>query len=1158
MGGNNEMKSDDDDDDFRIKKKPKISGNHKNISRTKHELPRRQRKTAIAQLNVLGGNSKHQNRHESCTILSEPATNTHWYRPPVGSEIANWNDGKFPNLELFHQSSKQRTTDKGCLGTGEVGKIRSLVKHKNKDHAKNKGNSHGPSSKNEDMTNIKSRTSKKMKDNLLHLETESSVSQTSDFELRLSDSSSDGEDFKCKKKVSKITAGDLKHECFYVAKQSPVKSRLSKDDNSKYKKCKARNTELLDKDAKLCSLKSTIISQNRKSSSRNQTRISKKSYSASRSPEQGCEVGAPGNSSVTHSEKDTEKSRNDLESRKRKRTRSKKATCLMFTHVDNQNKADKLNLSKTGTSRKSDKCSFAKTDYDKPEMRSKLSITSHDLTIGVKECPRNERNNIEDKKENECSIHRNSRNSKEIKNESKISKDVKKENQASVSGNSGNREVKNESKFRKNRIMLDACIRLEKISVKELKSKNNKANVLEHSSQDVKDIVSLAVEMNDDTRNSKDFVIDDELDSLYQMATLSPRSVRSDVHSPPLSSSPSLNSHEQSLDNSLFPGKGDGLDKEINMSKGYSKKHFNSRVPSLSDKDKRNADTKFTHNQITLDNDVDANVFSMKPTTVDFPIKFVSEEEVKSIACQSVSASKEHIGKEFTACANSFNDSLSPGISAVCDSSSNGDEAGSCMDIREREVEICRDMDIMSPGISAVCDSFSSEEQLGLDIQEILKDIENPRVFGGQESSGETNIDMNRVVKDDESPYVSKDQNLPGETYSESHHDSQKTDHIKTTTTLHEVHVEDDLVVKFSDKLDTLDTDGSMNKCHSMSQTTIQSHHDSEKNDHTKMTTSLHKVDDEDDLVVTFSGKLDTLNKDGSTDKCHSMSQTTIQSHHDSEKNDHTKMTTSLHKVDDEDDLVVTFSGKLDTLDKDGSTDKCHSMPQTTIQSHHDSEKNDHFKMTTSLHKVDDEYDLVVTFSDKLDTFDKDGSTDKCHSMPQTTIQSHHDSEKHDHTKMTTSLHKVDDEDDLVVTFSDKLDTFDKDGSTDKCHSMSQTTIQSHHDSEKNDHTKMTTSLHKVDDEDDLVVTFSDKFDTFDKDGSTDKCHSLPQTTIESHHDSKKDDHSKIWRPATEAPSPSYVLETRRLYGLPHERHQKAFCSDPKDIPSVARFGRYD
>jgi hypothetical protein len=945
MGGNNEMKSDDDDDDFRIKKKPKISGNHKNISRTKHELPRRQRKTAIAQLNVLGGNSKHQNRHESCTILSEPATNTHRYRPPVGSEIANWNDGKFPNLELFHQSSKQRTTDKGCLGTGEVGKIRSLVKHKNKDHAKNKGNSHGPSSKNEDMTNIKSRTSKKMKDNLLHLETESSVSQTSDFELRLSDSSSDGEDFKCKKKVSKITAGDLKHECFYVAKQSPVKSRLSKEDNSKYKKCKARNTELLDKDAKLCSLKSTIISQNRKSSSRNQTRISKKSYSASRSPEQGCEVGAPttspfkpGNSSVTHSEKDTEKSRNDLESRKRKRTRSKKATCLMFTDVDNQNKADKLNLSKTGTSRKSDKCSFAKTDYDKPEMRSKLSITSHDLTIGVKECPRNERNNIEDKKENECSIHRNSRNSKEIKNESKISKDVKKENQASVSGNSGNREVKNESKFRKNRIMLDACIRLEKISVKELKSKNNKANVLEHSSQDVKDIVSLAVEMNDDTRNSKDFVIDDELDSLYQMATLSPRSVRSDVHSPPLSSSPSLNSHEQSLDNSLFPGKGDGLDKEINMSKGYSKKHFNSRVPSLSDKDKRNADTKFTHNQITLDNDVDANVFSMKPTTVDFPIKFVSEEEVKSIACQSVSASKEHIGKEFTACANSFNDSLSPGISAVCDSSSNGDEAGSCMDIREREVEICRDMDIMSPGISAVCDSFSSEEQLGLDIQEILKDIENPRVFGGQESSGETNIDMNRVVKDDESPYVSKDQNLPGETYSESHHDSQKTDHIKTTTTLHEVHVEDDLVVKFSDKLDTLDTDGSMNKCHSMSQTTIQSHHDSEKNDHTKMTTSLHKVDDEDDLVVTFS----------------------------------------------------------------------------------------------------------------------------------------------------------------------------------------------------------------------------DKFDTFDKDGSTDKCHSLPQTTIESYHDSKKDDHSKIWRPATEAPSPSYVLETRRLYGLPHERHQKAFCSDPKDIPSVARFGRYD
>ena len=45
----------------------------------------------------------------------------------------------------------------------------------------------------------------------------------------------------------------------------------------------------------------------------------------------------------------------------------------------------------------------------------------------------------------------------------------------------------------------------------------------------------------------------------------------------------------------------------------------------------------------------------------------------------------------------------------------------------------------------------------------------------------------------------------------------------------------------------------------------------------------------------------------------------------------------------------------------------------------------------------------------------------------------------------------------------------------------------------------------------------------------------------------------KIWKPVKDPPSLSYVLKTRDLYGLPHERHQKAFCSDPRDVPSVTR-----
>ena len=43
-----------------------------------------------------------------------------------------------------------------------------------------------------------------------------------------------------------------------------------------------------------------------------------------------------------------------------------------------------------------------------------------------------------------------------------------------------------------------------------------------------------------------------------------------------------------------------------------------------------------------------------------------------------------------------------------------------------------------------------------------------------------------------------------------------------------------------------------------------------------------------------------------------------------------------------------------------------------------------------------------------------------------------------------------------------------------------------------------------------------------------------------------------VWKPVKDPPSPAYVLRTRDLYSLPHKRHQKAFCSDPNDVPPVS------
>ncbi len=910
MSGNKETKS-DDEDDFRIKKKARIPEKHKNISRAKSEVTTRQRRTAIAQLNVVGGNSKNRKRHGSSTISSKAATSTCRYHPIVGSEKANYNDGKFPNLEFFHQSCKPQTTDKGSLGSIEDEQKNENIADEGQGATlyENKGSS----SRNERMTGIKSGISRKKKHTLLCLETESSGSQTSDFELRLSDSSSEDEDFKSNKRVPKITTETHKRESFYVGKQAPRdgKSKLPGGDSSK-----------------ACFL------------SYGNQRISKELESAT-SPLKA------GESSAKHPEKDTENSRNTLESRKRKRTRSKKATCLMFTDVGNHTKADKSNLSETGISRKSDNCSFPRTGWDKPEMHTKLSVTSH----GVKDCRKNPRNNAEDKNENEDMFAKKSRNNKEVKNDDKISRnsvnnrEVQKQTKANVSGNSG--KVKDEGKLQRNRILLDACIRLERISLKELKSKNNTSTVLEHFPQDGKDADSLAIEMKDNY-STKYFAVDDELDSLYQMAMLSPRSIEGDNESPPLPSSPSLNSDDQSLAISLFSAKDDNLDKEMN--KDIEGKQLNSLMQYLSEEDKLSADIKFTNNQVTLDNDIATDTcLSLRTTNEDFPIKFVREEEVKSVTCATESADVELTGKNITSCV----DALSPAIS--CDLGGIADEVGSDM-YTQHELGICRDVITLTPGISAVCDSFNIDEECtGLDTHEILKHIESPRVLESEKSFGETNLDdANKVVKDTECPRVLESEKSFGE--------SNLDDENK--------------VVKDIDSPRVLESEKSFGETN---------------------------LDDENKIVKDAESPC-VLESEKSFGKTN---------------------------LDDANKVVKDAESPCES--------ERHNLPgETSSNSHHDSGGNNNIKAPTSLQE----------------------------------------------------------EDDLIVKFSDKLDTLDKDA----------------------------------------------------------PCHSMPQTTIQSHLDSENDDHCRIWRPAMEAPSPSYVLETRRLYGLPHERHHKAFCSEPKDIPSLARY----
>ena len=970
-----EVKSDSDGDDFRLKKKPKNSGKSKiipgldkNDSRKRRETVARKRKTARTQLDVLGGNTKQHNSHERSTIQSETATNTRRFCAVVRSEIANCNDRKSPSMELFHQSSKSQTFDKEFSVDPSVRRKRKcLSQDRTEDNAsaKSKVKGTGTSSENEQLPSTNLKISKTVNDSLFHAETESSGSQTSDFELRLSDSSVDSDDFK---KPQSIAEDFHKRENFYVAKQAPDKSRLSIKKNLKREKIKTGNTKLSDEGAKLFSATRTTITKDHKPSSGKRTKILKKLQSDSpkmhvlSSTEQGSEVGKASDSctelemiSKEHCEKDTECLGSTLESRKRKRTRSKKATCLMFTHVGDRSKAEKADISERKSSRNSE---------------------SRDLKTEVKECPSNLRSCTEFRKErSDDTILINEKDSEEVRNEGNISRnsgskgEFKEENKANVSENPRTGKVNYKGQLPGNRILLDACIRLERISVKKLKYKNNTMN--EHCFRDAKDAVSPSIKMKHDHHSSK-LDAGNRLNTLDQMTMMSPKSTQVGSKSPTYpSSSLNLNSYDQSL----------------NMSP-----------------------TRFSDKQNTLNDDVVTDVgITTRKTNVDFPIKFVGERDVRSItdlsrssseeeklnitACagyalslglstvcdsfghdedpgmgvckdvrsicnQSGSSSEQCIKEELniTACAS---EALSPGLSTVCDSF--GDEEdpdiGVCKDVRgisnqsgssgeecikkhlditacasdalspglstvcdsfgheeDPSIGIGKDAETLSPGVSAVCDSFSiGEEQSGMNIQEVLLNIESPVLLENQRSCRETDSDVNKAIEEVEGPSVSDDQNTSNEMSGKSYHDSDKNNQIKD-------------------------------------------------------------------------------------------------------------MSSSLYERENVPTEDLKFLRKQDRLGAGISTESCHS--NTVCR---DSEKNGDIK------------------------------------------------------KMQTQL-GVD---------------------------------------------------HQVD--------------------GTNKGDLLP-TSI-SPYDFEKGDHSMIWRPATGPPSRSYVLETRRLYGLPHKRHVKAFCSDPKDAPSTARFG---
>ena len=824
------------------------------------------------------------------TIESEAATSTKRYHPPPGSALTNRNEGNFPNLELFHQSSKPRKTDKASLGTSEAGERRKdrITKKKRE------------SSKNKNTVNTTAGISKQKKDKLLlHLETESSGSQTSDFELRLSDSSTDAEDFQSTKKVSKINALSTKIESFYVAKQAQVHS----------------NTY---------SGKSSITSQNRKSSSGNQTRTSRKFETCSSSSfhKQECILEAPstlplktGEIFGTHSEKDAENFGFTGESRKQKKT----AMCLMFTDA-------------------------------KPDKKS------------------------------EKKIHKNSGKTEEVKNECTSSRNCEKnqeEDKASVS-----RKPREERKLSGKRIFLDACIKLERVSVEELKSRNSKMNVFDNSSQSVKKTVHLAAK----TKDCKDC------------------KRRNDAAT------------------------GTGL--------------------------------------------------SLKAFTEPFPITFVNEEEVACFRCPPDEGGtpmdmREH---EVEICEDVS--TVSPEISVVRETGSSSNEGGTSMDLRGHEVEICEDVSTVSPKMSVVCETGGSSNEGGTSMDmrehqvEICEDVStvSPEISvvcetGGSSNEGGTSMDMreHQVEICEDVSTVSPEISVVCETGGSSNEGGTSMDMRE-----HQVEICEDVSTVSPEISVVCETGGSSNE------------------GGTSMDLREHQVEICED-VSTVSPEISVVCETGG-----------------SSNEGGTPMDMRGHQVEICKDVNIVSPDVSVVCESSGSSNEGGTS------------------MDLREHQVEICEDGI--FSPKISVVCESGGMQK----DKVGVSGDENATSFGLSAVCDSFSGVKEQASLDI--EEMLKDIESPLVLERQESFGEININSHVESSVASGLQILPS----------------------------KTYSKSLADCKGHDQSDQNIGRKIWKPAIEAPSPSYVLKTRRLYGLPHKRYQKAFCSDLKDIPSAARYARYD
>ena len=857
---------DDDDDDFKMKKISETSGENKNC--TKREQTTRKRRVGIAQLNVQGGNPRKRTHHESSTSSSEIATNTKRHPPSTGpnSKTVIWNNGQFPDLEFFHLSSKPQRGDK--VESREP-KERSLCGNKNETRFKNVNalfdsrKKHKESSpKLESVVTMKAGAIEKVKDSL-NEDTESSGSQTSEFELRLSDSLSDDDDFTSKEQFPRINQEPQKLESFYITKQASTEVGLEPFEESykNSKQSKSRNTEILDEDTKvdieLSSGIQTGVSKEIKSNSRNFLEVSP------------CKPA----------KKDTEESRKNIQSRKRKRIRSKKATCLVFSHLGNHDRGGKTNITETEKSQNLEKCAAPGQDTDETELRSKVS-----LRVGKtdeKECsgnPENIENKVDVpailektetvKKTNKAKRRKSSRvvmecswNPENIENKVEVpailekTETVKKTNKAKrckssrvvmeCSGNPENIENKvevagilkntetvkkaNKAKRRQSsrnckdgvnkipgeRVLLDACIKLEKIPLKELKYRNTRCFP--------KDDVFPKTEMREDLRILKDTLKDDEIDSLYQMAMLSPGCVVESVkyESPPLPLSPSFNltSDDQSLADVKFTGKDKSLDVCVDktssneqtaedfpisfisedrlktfQSGSNSRKDVVEKLNSSEILDEGGKNLGFEHHNNLLDAEEILVTSSMVqengtpeslPNYTDHFDDVVIKESPEEVSIQDHQELPDKMGCRVSV------------LEVACVPQEMSTRSG--MDIREEEVGESGDKNAISPGIDAVCDSFSEDERKyerpserdSFNFDQILKHIENQTSENRRSFNKDTIDDIkevedershgqikNMVHRDIESPSLFEDQDSSGE-MNQSYDNSGGKDIIK-------------------------------------------------------------------------------------------------------------------------------------------------------------------------------------------------------------------------------------------------------------------------------------------------------------------------------------------------------------------------------------------